>query len=443
MHLTVVGTGYVGLVAGPCFADTGNDVICVDIDEKKIAALRTGRIPIYEPGLAELVRRNVAEGRLSFSTDLAAAIQESKVVFVAVGTPPGADGFADLSQVQNVVREVAEHAVHPMVIVIKSTVPVGTADRCQELADELATHPCSIVSNPEFLKEGAAIDDFLKPDRVVIGVRTPEAADVMRELYAPFVRTGNPILVMDNRSAEMSKYAANAMLATKISFMNEMATLCETVGADITVIREAIGGDRRIGPHFLFAGLGYGGSCFPKDVQALVRTGQSYRCGMEILQAVEAVNRRQKVSMVAKMRDHFGSQLSRLTVAVWGLAFKPQTDDMREAPAVTTIGRLLEAGCKIQAYDPVAMDSARAIFGDQVTYAGHAYEALKEADALIICTEWNEFRTPDFPRMRQVMRQPVVFDGRNLYAPERMRKHGFFYFSIGRAPIAPISSTAV
>jgi len=432
MNIAVVGTGYVGLVAGACLAESGNDVVCVDKDADKVRLLRRGKMPFYEPGLEELVRRNRAEGRLTFSATLPKAVRASAVIFIAVGTPQGDDGSADVQQVLAVARDVARAMNGYKVIVDKSTVPVGTSARVREVIRRETTHPFSVVSNPEFLKQGAAVEDFMKPDRVVIGAEDPRAEELMRELYSPFTRTGAPIMVMDCSSAELSKYAANAMLATRISFMNEIANVCELVGADIDHVRRAVGSDRRIGPSFLFPGIGYGGSCFPKDVQALIRFAAEKEYDFRILQAVEAVNGCQKTRLLAKMRTYFGS-LKGKTVAVWGLSFKPKTDDMREAPSVPLIQGLLTAGAKVQAYDPEAMRVARSIFGSRVTFASGNYDALKGADCLAIVTEWNEFRRPDFPRMRKLMRGPVVFDGRNLYTPEHMKQNGFTYYSIGRA----------
>jgi UDPglucose 6-dehydrogenase len=431
MRIAVVGTGYVGLVAGACLAETGNDVVCVDKDGAKVRTLRKGRMPIFEPGLEELVRRNVAEKRLSFTTLLPKAVRSSSVVFIAVGTPQGEDGRADLQHVLGVAREIAQAMNGFKVIVDKSTVPVGTALKVREIVRRETTHPFSVVSNPEFLKQGAAVDDFLKPDRVVIGTEDEKGAEIMRQLYAPFTRTGAPIMVMDTASAELCKYAANALLATKISFMNEVANVCELFGADVDQVRRAVGSDRRIGPSFLFPGVGYGGSCFPKDVKAIVKFSADKGYDFEILKAVERVNHRQKSVMAARMERHFGS-LSGRTIAVWGLAFKPRTDDMREAPAVVLIERLLAAGAKVQAFDPAAMPVAKKILGPGVTFAPRSYAALAGADALAVVTEWNEFREPDFAKMRKLMKSPVVFDGRNIYSRELMREHGFTYYSIGR-----------
>jgi UDPglucose 6-dehydrogenase len=431
MKLAVVGTGYVGLVIGACFAENGNDVICVDSDAAKIDSLQRGRLPIYEPGLGELVARNGAEKRLRFTTVLPAAVESAQVVFIAVGTPPGEDGSADLTHVLGVARDIGRAMTGYTVIVTKSTVPVGTAARLREAVQRETAQPFSVVSNPEFLKQGAAIDDFMRPDRVVIGAEDRRAAELMQTLYAPFTRTGAPIQLMDCASAELCKYASNAMLATRVSFMNEIATICELFGADVDKVRRAMAADRRIGPSFLFPGIGYGGSCFPKDIKALVSSSRAagYRC--RILESVEAVNASQKLRLVEKMQAHFDSLKGR-AIAVWGLSFKPRTDDMREAPSVPTIEGLLAAGATVQAYDPQAAGAARAVFGDRITYAQRSYDALDGADALAIVTEWNEFREPDFARMRALMRAPVIFDGRNVFDVEQMRTEGFIYHSIGR-----------
>ena len=487
MKICVVGTGYVGLVAGTCFAETGNDVLGVDIDRRKIALLRRGRVPIYEPGLEEMIRRNVEQKRLSFTTDLALAVKDSLVVFIAVGTPVGEDGSADLSHVLDVTRAIAKAIDGYKVIVNKSTVPVGTLDRLRKEILALTRVPFDVVSNPEFMKEGAALEDFMKPDRVIVGVEELRAAEVMKELYAPFTRTGAPIMVMDPRSAEMTKYAANAMLANRISFMNEVANLCEGVGADVELVRQGIGSDRRIGPSFLFSGLGYGGSCFPKDIRALIQLARKHRYRLKLVRAIEEVNQLQKQIIVDKILNFYSSETpdhrQHLTVAqppsladtgpartpgaahvvpdrhaefrstspvgsgkgpasitpvkgktfaLWGLSFKPQTDDMREAPSRVIIERLLELGARIQAYDPEAMREARRIFGKRIRYAKTDYGALKGADALILVTEWNVFRTPDFQRMKRLMKYPVIFDGRNQYDLHEMREAGFLYFGIGR-----------
>ena len=431
MKIAVVGTGYVGLVAGACFAENGNDVVCVDRDAAKIRTLQRGKIPIYEPGLEEMVRRNRAEKRLTFTTALPQGVRNSQIVFIAVGTPTGEDGSADLQHVLAVARDVAKAMNGYKVIVNKSTVPVGTAAKVRDIVRRETTHPFSVVSNPEFLKQGAAIDDFMKPDRVVIGAEDPRAADLMRELYAPFTRTGAPIMMMDCPSAELSKYVANAMLATRISFMNEVANVCEVVDANVDQVRHAVASDRRIGSSFLFPGVGYGGSCFPKDVKAMLRFASDKDYEFQILRSVESVNERQKRRLLSKMETHFGNLKGR-RIAVWGLAFKPKTDDMREAPAVPLINGLLAAGATVQAYDPEAMKVARGIFGSKITYADNSYAALTGADGLAIVTEWNEFREPDYGRMRKLMRTPVIFDGRNIYNPDTIRAQGFTYFSMGR-----------
>jgi UDPglucose 6-dehydrogenase len=435
MKICVVGTGYVGLVAGTCFAESGNDVVCVDNVAAKVEALQRGQVPIYEPGLEELIRRNMTEGRLTFTTDLAEPVRQSLVCFIAVGTPEKDDGSADLGAVLAVSRGIAEAMDGYRVVVTKSTVPVGTHKRIRAEMEPIATHPFDVVSNPEFMKEGAAIDDFMKPDRVVIGAASAQAFKIMHELYEPFCRTGAPIVEMDNASAEMTKYAANALLATRISFMNEIANLCELVGADVDWVRRGVGHDRRLGHHFLFPGVGYGGSCFPKDVQAVIHTAHEHGMKFPLLNAVEEVNDGQKRRLVDKVVGEFGDDLSGYRFAVWGLAFKPKTDDMREAPSITVINGLLERGAALAVHDPEALGVARGIFGDRVSYHRVNYEALEGADALLIITEWNEFRRPDFARMKQLLKSPVIFDGRNLYAPEVMLRHGFTYFPIGRSPV--------
>jgi len=431
MNLAVIGTGYVGLVAGTCFAESGNDVTCVDIDEQKIAMLNAGKVPIYEPGLEEMVRRNAEEQRLSFTTALDGAVKKANVIFIAVGTPQGPNGDANLEHVRATAKGVAKAMDGFKIIVTKSTVPVGTADRIRQWVAEETSHPFAIISNPEFLKEGAAVEDFMKPDRVVLGGDNPEALEVVKELYEPFVRTGNPILVMDSPSAEMSKYAANAMLATKISFINEISRLCETRGADVGEVRRAIALDRRIGPHFIFPGVGYGGSCFPKDIRAMISMGGD-EPEMVLLKAVEKVNERQKGILIEKVKCHFNSDLAGLTFAVWGLAFKPRTDDMRDAPSITVIEALLKAGAKVHAFDPEATEEAKRVFGNRIQYAKRNYEALTGAAALLVLTEWNEFRRPDFVRIKRLLKSPVIFDGRNLYDPADIRRLGFQYYSIGR-----------
>jgi UDPglucose 6-dehydrogenase len=431
MKIAVVGSGYVGLVLGACLAETGNDVSCIDKDAAKVRRLKRGVMPIYEPGLEEIVKRNTVEKRLEFTTDLPKAVKAATIVFIAVGTPQHEDGSADLTHVLGVAREIAKAMNGYKVIVDKSTVPVGTARRVREIIARETSHPFSVVSNPEFLKQGAAVEDFLKPDRVVIGVEDEKAQQLMTELYAPYTRTGAPIMVMDTASAEMCKYAANAILATRISFMNEVANVCEAFGANVDQVRRAIGSDRRIGPSFLFPGIGFGGSCFPKDIKALIKFSGDTGYDFQILKAVDRVNQAQKVRFVTKLEQHFGS-LKNKTIAVWGLAFKPRTDDMREAPAIPLINRLLEARARVQAFDPQAQPVAKRIFGNKISLADKSYGALKGADALVIATEWNEFREPDFDRMRKLMKTPVIFDGRNIYNPEHMKAQGFTYYSVGR-----------
>jgi UDPglucose 6-dehydrogenase len=433
MKIAVVGTGYVGLVLGACLAENGNTVICVDKDASKVDILKAGRMPIYEPGLEEIVRRNDHEERLTFTTDLHAAVRASDIVFIAVGTPQGEDGSADLQHVLAVATEIGRAMDKYTVVVDKSTVPVGTAKRVRDTVAAEAKHPFSVVSNPEFLKQGAAIEDFMKPDRVVIGIEANDdrAAMLMKELYGPFTRTGAPILTMSTESAELCKYAANSILATRISFMNEIANMCELVGADVDQVRKAIGADRRIGTSFLFPGVGYGGSCFPKDTQALLKSAADKGYDFKILRAVEDVNNRQKGRLVEKIAGTF-KDLTGKTIALWGLAFKPRTDDMREAPAIPIIEGLLARGAKVKAYDPAAGPVARRIFGSRIELCDKSYDALAGADALAVVTEWNEFREPDFERMRSLLKAPVIFDGRNIYSPEQMRALGFTYLSIGR-----------
>ena len=431
MKLAVIGTGYVGLVAGTCFSETGNEVICVDIDEAKIATLQQGKIPIYEPGLEEMVRRNAEEQRLLFTTDVNSAVQNSSIIFIAVGTPQGLNGNANLEYVCNTAKSIAKAMDGFKIIVTKSTVPVGTADQIRQWMSEETSHPFAVLSNPEFMKEGAAVEDFMKPDRVVLGGDDAEALEIVKELYEPFLRTGNQILVMDSRSAEMSKYAANAMLATKISFINEVSRLCEYMGADINDVRRAIALDRRIGQHFIFPGVGYGGSCFPKDIRAIISMGGDQE-EMSLMKAVEQVNERQKRVLVEKIKRRFGAKLSGKIFAVWGLAFKPRTDDMRDAPAIVVIEALLQMGARIQAFDPEATVEARKIFGDRIVYAARNYDALDGASALLVLTEWNEFRWPDFERIKELLKEPIIFDGRNIYDPVDLKKLGFDYYSIGR-----------
>jgi UDPglucose 6-dehydrogenase len=432
MKISVIGSGYVGLVAGACLAETGNDVICADVDARKIARLQRNDIPIYEPGLEPLIRRNQAEGRLRFTTDLPGAIEHGRVIFIAVGTPPGEDGTADLQHVLAVARTVGQHMKGPKVVVTKSTVPVGTAERVRAAVRGETRLPFEVCSNPEFLKEGAAIDDFMKPDRVVLGVDSEEAREVMAELYAPFFRTGKPILFMDIPSAEVTKYAANAMLATRISFMNQIANFCERVGADVNMVRQGLGTDSRIGSAFLFPGPGYGGSCFPKDVKALIATAREMGMDPDLLEAVEAVNDRQKQVLLRRLVSLLGPSLSSRQVAVWGLAFKAETDDMRESPALPLLDGILSAGGAVRAHDPKAMEVARELYGDRISYAGDPYDAIAGADALVIVTEWLVYRNPDFERMRSLLARPLVLDGRNLYDPERMARLGFEYHGIGR-----------
>src|SRR3954462_4171694 len=434
MHVAVIGSGYVGLVAGACLAETGNDVVCVDKDADKIARLQRNEIPIYEPGLEPMVKRNQEEGRLTFTTDLPSAVRDARVVFIAVGTPPGEDGSADLQHVLGVAREIGCHMNGTKVIVTKSTVPVGTAEKVRAAVRSETSLPFAVCSNPEFLKEGAAIDDFMKPDRVVIGVDDDEAKDLMGELYAPFTRQGgNRILFMDIASAEVTKYAANAMLATRISFMNQMALFCELVGADVNQVRLGIGSDQRIGRAFLYPGPGYGGSCFPKDVKAIIHTADDLGLSLEVLKAVEEVNECQKRVVLDKTLRYLGHDLSGKIIGLWGLAFKAETDDMRESPTIPLIEGLLEAGARVQTHDPKATDSARMIFGDRVMYAADPYSAAHGVDALLVMTEWLVYRNPDFERVRKLVRRPLLIDGRNLYDPDRMAALGFEYHGIGRA----------
>ena len=440
MKISVVGTGYVGLVSGTCFSQTGVDVVCVDNDEKKINKLKNGEVPIYEPGLEDIFKYNIEKGRLTFTTDLEESLIDSEAVFIAVGTPPDEDGSADLQYVLGVAHAIGRYMDHYMVVVTKSTVPVGTSMKVkaaiqQELDQRKSGLTFDVASNPEFLKEGSAVDDFLKPDRIVVGIESPEAEKVMKKLYKPFLLNGHPILFMDISSSEMTKYAANSMLATKISFMNDIANLCELVGADVGMVRKGIGSDSRIGNKFIYPGTGYGGSCFPKDVQALVRTADEYGHSLDILKAVEAVNYRQKSVLIAKIKSHFGNDLKDLKFAIWGLSFKPKTDDMREAPSLVIIDILLKEGASVVAYDPVAMEEARHILGDKIVFAKDEYEACIDADAIIIVTEWPEFRVPNFMVIEQLMKTKTIFDGRNIYEPEEMREIEFNYYSIGRKPV--------
>jgi UDPglucose 6-dehydrogenase len=432
MRIAVIGSGYVGLVAGACLAETGNDVTCADVDAKKIQRLKANDIPIYEPGLEPLIRRNQTEGRLQFTTDVGAAVAAARVVFIAVGTPPDEDGSADLKHVLDAARTIGQHTTSPKIVITKSTVPVGTAARVRAAIAAETSVPVSVCSNPEFLKEGAAIEDFMKPDRVVVGVDCEESREVLGELFAPFVRTGNPILFMDIASAEVTKYAANAMLATRISFMNQIAEFCEQVGADVRDVRQGIGTDRRIGSAFLFPGPGYGGSCFPKDVKALIRSGRELGAPFEMLEAVEMVNERQKQVLLRKVCQALGDQLKGRTVAVWGLAFKAETDDMRESPSIPLVEGLLARGAGVRVHDPKATDTARAHFGHRVAYAPDPYGAAQGANALVIVTEWLVYRNPDFDRLKAALVRPLIIDGRNLYDPQRLQTLGFEYHGIGR-----------
>jgi UDPglucose 6-dehydrogenase len=433
MKICVIGTGYVGLVAGTCLADLGHRITCVDNNQAKIKDLQSGIVPIYEPGLEHLIARNVREGRLLFTTSAAPAIQEAAVAYIAVGTPSGADGSADLSGVFAVAKTIGQAMNGPLTVVIKSTVPVGTADKVRSILSENTTHTFDVVSNPEFLKEGAAIDDFMKPDRIVVGCSEPETQAVMNRIYKPLMRTSKPILFMDNRSAELSKYAANAFLATRISFINEIARLCESVGADVEHVRRGAGSDSRIGLRFFFPGIGYGGSCFPKDVKALMTTAENSGRPLQILEAVESVNAAQKTLFLEKLETRFGADLTGYRFAVWGLAFKPQTDDMREAPSVVLIEGLLKRGATVLAYDPEAMQEARHHLQNRIEYSASKMEALVDVDALILVTEWHEFRNPEWPAVKETMKQHIVFDGRNIFDPDRLRKLGFEYHGVGRS----------
>ncbi|MCP9234495.1 UDP-glucose/GDP-mannose dehydrogenase family protein [Lewinella sp. JB7] len=436
MKIAVVGTGYVGLVTGTCFAETGNEVICVDIDANKVEKMKQGQVPIYEPDLDVLFERNQRQGRLKFTTDLKEAVDASDIIFLALPTPPGEDGSADLRYILGVAQDLSKIITKYTIVIDKSTVPVGTAEKVHAaLAENLDESLFDVVSNPEFLREGVAVDDFLKPDRVVIGTDSKKAEEKMRRLYEPFVRSGNPIIFMDLRSAEMTKYAANSYLATRISFMNEIANLCEKAGADVDAVRKGMGSDTRIGKRFLFPGVGYGGSCFPKDVQALAHTAGQHDYDFRILNAVMSVNTKQRFRIADKLEAHFGEDLKGKTIALWGLAFKPNTDDIREAPALYTIDRLLEAGAQVRAFDPEATEHVRKLYGDKVTFCEDQYEALEGADALAIVTEWSVFRTPDFEKMKSLLNAPIIFDGRNLYDLERMQEAGFHYDSIGRQPV--------
>ena len=432
MKVCVIGTGYVGLVAGTCLAEMGNNVICVDNDIKKLEQLKQGIIPIYEPGLEDLIKSNVLEGRLEFSSDLDYAVKKSLICFIAVGTPQGEDGSADLQYVMQVAENIGKSINGYKVIVDKSTVPVGTAERVAEIIKAQTNEAFDVVSNPEFLKQGAAVEDFIRPDRVIIGVNSERAKNIMLELYEPFVRNQNPIITMDTRSAEMVKYASNSFLAVKISYANEIANLCEAVGADANMVRLGMCADTRIGTKFLYPGLGYGGSCFPKDVKAILKTAKDYGTQCPIIESADKTNKRQRQLFIDKIIKRFGEDLSGFTFAVWGLAFKPKTNDMREAPSITIISALLSRGAKIKAYDPKAYDCAKIIFGDKIEYADSSYEALKDADCMLLITEWNEFRRPDYEKMKLLMKHPIIFDGRNQYNVEKMRANGFEYYQVGR-----------
>ena len=433
MNIAIVGTGYVGLVSGTCFAETGNNVVCIDIDENKVLRMQNGEVPIYEPGLEVLFERNTKQGRLSFTTDLTEGIKNAEIIFLALPTPPGADGSADLKYVLKVAEDLSHIITDYKVIVDKSTVPVGTADKVYErLAANLDESFFDVVSNPEFLREGVAVDDFMRPERVVIGTSSSKAKKVMERLYNPFVRQGNPVIFMDEKSAEMTKYAANSFLATKITFMNEVANLCEEVGANVDMVRKGIGSDSRIGKRFLFPGVGYGGSCFPKDVKALAKTAQENNCDFRILQSVMDVNEDQKSILSRRIKNYFGESIANKTIGIWGLAFKPNTDDIREAPALTIIDELLKAGAQIKAFDPEAMENVKALMGDKIILCDNQYDAIEGTDALAVVTEWNVFRTPDYDRIMSSLREPVVFDGRNVFDPIDMKERGFVYSSIGR-----------
>ena len=433
MNIAIVGTGYVGLVSGTCFAETGNNVVCIDIDENKVLRMQNGEVPIYEPGLEVLFERNTKQGRLSFTTDLTEGIKNAEIIFLALPTPPGADGSADLKYVLKVAEDLSHIITDYKVIVDKSTVPVGTAKKVYErLAANLDESFFDVVSNPEFLREGVAVDDFMRPERVVIGTSSSKAKKVMERLYNPFVRQGNPVIFMDKKSAEMTKYAANSFLATKITFMNEVANLCEEVGANVDMVRIGIGSDSRIGKRFLFPGVGYGGSCFPKDVKALAKTAQENNCDFRILQSVMDVNEDQKSILSRRIKNYFGESIANKTIGIWGLAFKPNTDDIREAPALTIIDELLKAGAQIKAFDPEAMKNVKALMGDKIILCDNQYDAIEGTDALAVVTEWNVFRTPDYDRIMSSLREPVVFDGRNVFDPVDMKERGFVYSSIGR-----------
>ena len=439
MKVCVIGTGYVGLVAGTCLAEMGNDVICVDNNKKKLEQLWKGIIPIYEPGLEELIKVNVSEGRLTFSDDLKTAVEKSLICFIAVGTPQGEDGSADLKYVYEVAESIGKSLNEYKVIVDKSTVPVGTADKVSEIISKNTEIEFDVVSNPEFLKQGAAVDDFLKPDRVVIGSNSQKATEIMQELYSPFLRTGNPIILMDVKSAEMTKYAANSFLAVKISYANQIANICEKVGADAEMVRIGMCSDKRIGSQFLFSGIGYGGSCFPKDIKAMIKTAKDSGCSYELLESADKINKEQRKIFIEKIKSYFKNDIKNKTFAVWGLAFKPKTNDMREAPSITVINALLESGADVVAYDPKAMEAAFSIFGDKIKYAKNSYQALENADAMLLLTEWNEFRRPDFDKIKHLLKRPVIFDGRNQYDSKRLASRGFEYICVGKRP-EPLTS---
>ena len=439
MKVCVIGTGYVGLVAGTCLAEMGNDVICVDNNTKKLEQLWKGIIPIYEPGLEELIKVNVSEGRLTFSDDLKTAVEKSLICFIAVGTPQGEDGSADLKYVYEVAESIGKSLNGYKVIVDKSTVPVGTADKVSEIISKNTEIEFDVVSNPEFLKQGAAVDDFLKPDRVIIGSNSQKATEIMQELYSPFLRTGNPIILMDVKSAEMTKYAANSFLAVKISYANQIANICEKVGADAEMVRIGMCSDKRIGSQFLFSGIGYGGSCFPKDIKAMIKTAKDSGCSYELLESADKINKEQRKIFIEKIKSYFKNDIKNKTFAVWGLAFKPKTNDMREAPSITVINALLESGADVVVYDPKAMEAAFSIFGDKIKYAKNSYQALENADAMLLLTEWNEFRRPDFDKIKHLLKRPVIFDGRNQYDSKRLASRGFEYICVGKRP-EPLTS---
>lgn len=435
MKVCVIGSGYVGLVVGACLSEMGNNVICVDNNKDKLNSIQKGVLPVYEPGLDELIKTNVCESRLSFTDDIESAVKASKIIFIAVGTPQGEDGSADLKYVYQVAETIGSFMNEYKVVVDKSTVPVGTADKVAEIIKSKTNIEFDVVSNPEFLKQGAAVDDFLKPDRVIIGSNSKKATDIMQELYAPFLRTGNPVIVMDVKSAEMTKYAANSFLAVKISYANEIANICEKVGADAEMVRIGMCSDKRIGTQFLFPGLGYGGSCFPKDVKALIKTAKDFNCDSSLLESADIVNKKQRMLFIDKILNYYDNDIKDKTFAIWGLAFKPKTNDMREAPSITIINELLKRGAKIKAYDPKAFELAKTIFNDKITYSKNAYDALNGSDAMCLLTEWNEFRRPDFDKIKSLLKAPVIFDGRNQYDANRLKSKGFNYFCVGKQPL--------